>query len=384
MSPEQASGGALDGRSDLFSVGILAWELFTGSRPFDGESDLQTLDRLRFHDPGSLGDQSTDAPPEIVDVVDRLLSKDPSLRPATAAEAIVTLKGLFLRRGHIVSSREVATWVEEVLSSLPESLREHPISALSLEEALLLPMGGTHNPKTDTVSMIDASGSALGVGELSTSASWGSGRLPSSDELSASPSTLGPRRRRGRLVVLLVGLNLLLLGSVALLVWQQSASLESNQAPQVPTSIEGQRAPKPAGTLAPFPQQNPTFDPALTDEIPLSQSPSAPPATQAPALPAPRAAPSATSVKSRSPGRASAGVHGRRGRVVFRFYPASSKVHIDGRALATGSSNVVSQELDAGRHRLLLVGPEGVRRSETFEVKPGKTTNLTTLHVTAR
>ena len=84
-------------------------------------------------------------------------------------------------------------------------------------------------------------------------------------------------------------------------------------------------------------------------------------------------------------GRApSAVVQGGKGRVVFRFYPASSKVVLDGRTLDTGGSNVVNRELSEGRHRLLLIGPDGAQRKDSFVIKSGKTTNLTTLHVTAR
>ena len=171
MSPEQASGGELDGRSDLFSVGVLAWELFAGSRPFDGESSLSTLDRTRHHDPGSLADSCTDAPPEVVDVVDRLLAKSSDDRPSSATEAIRTLKGLFLRRGVIVGSREVSDWLSELLATVPEGLRDPGSSAFSLEEALQLPMADgseAQPPKTATVSMVEGAAGELGLLELST------------------------------------------------------------------------------------------------------------------------------------------------------------------------------------------------------------------------
>ena len=57
---------------------------------------------------------------------------------------------------------------------------------------------------------------------------------------------------------------------------------------------------------------------------------------------------------------------------------------LDGRTLDTGGSNVVNRELTEGRHRLLLIGPDGAQRKDAFQIKAGKTTNLTTLHVKAR
>ncbi len=388
MSPEQAAGEELDGRSDLFSVGVLAWELFVGTRPFDGEASLATLDRIRSHDPGSLADACEEAPPEVVDVVDRLLAKDREARPGSATEAIRTLKGLFLRRGVLVGSREVSAWLSELLETVPESLRDPGNSPFSLEEALQLPMvalpGGSAT-KTATVSMVEGSPAASVPLELSTVAPTKPGLAPTTAELGELPPTLGPTRRRGRLVGLLVAMNLLLLASVAVLVWQQSSGppVEEPQKLGVPrtssTMVEKplRPAPKPQATRAV------AVDPPKTVEAPGEEEPSAvavEPATR-------KVAPSRSSARAGGvrAGRApSAAVQGGKGRVVFRFYPASSKVVLDGRTLDTGGSNVVNRELSEGRHRLLLIGPDGAQRKDSFVIKSGKTTNLTTLHVTAR
>ena len=88
MSPEQAKGGELDARSDLFSVGVVAWELLAGARPFDASSDLLTLDRVRFHDPGPLAAAAPDLPADVCAVVDKLLQKDPEARYDGAAAAL--------------------------------------------------------------------------------------------------------------------------------------------------------------------------------------------------------------------------------------------------------------------------------------------------------
>jgi serine/threonine protein kinase len=96
MSPQQAAGAELDGRSDLFSAGVVAWELLTGTRPFDGASDLLTLDRVRFHDPGSI-ERVADVPEDLARIIDRLLAKDPnaprSKRCATTSSAPASCAG---------------------------------------------------------------------------------------------------------------------------------------------------------------------------------------------------------------------------------------------------------------------------------------------------
>lgn len=388
MSPEQAAGGPLDGRSDLFSVGVLAWELFAGARPFDGESHLATLDKTRLHDPGSLADSCAEAPPEVVDVVDRLLAKAPQDRPSSATEAIRTLKGLFLRRGVLVGSREVSDWISQVLATVPEDLRDPGRSAFSLEEALRLPMGegpGDAPPKTATVSMVESVPADLGLPDLSTVAPTKPGRTPTTAELGHLPPTIGPVRRRGRLVGLLVSLNVLLLVSVAVLVWQQSGGPPVEASDQLGVPKMSPPAPSPPPRAAPTPRRDSgsTAGARTPEAIPVEPS-STPRSTHPEPRPPSRPEPSGKSSSSVTSGRSAAATQGAKGRVVFRFYPASSKVVLDGRTLDTGGSNVVNRELSEGRHRLILIGPAGGKRSYTFQIKSGKTTNLTTLHVTAR
>jgi serine/threonine-protein kinase len=85
MSPEQAMGEPLDFKSDLFSFGILAYQLLCGAHPF-GETDnkLQLMQRIISHPPISPTKRNPDLPPEICDLLGQLLSKNTERRPATA------------------------------------------------------------------------------------------------------------------------------------------------------------------------------------------------------------------------------------------------------------------------------------------------------------
>jgi serine/threonine-protein kinase len=86
FSPEQARGEPLDRRSDVFSLGIVAWELLTGVRLFRTDDQLKTLDRV-LHEPIPRVDTLRDAVPSgLADVVARALERDPNDRYATALE----------------------------------------------------------------------------------------------------------------------------------------------------------------------------------------------------------------------------------------------------------------------------------------------------------
>lgn len=84
MSPEQASGRKVDHRSDLFSLGVLVYELTTGHSPFIGQNLLDTLRRVMLERPRPIASLHPEAPAALVSLVDGLLDKDPERRPQSA------------------------------------------------------------------------------------------------------------------------------------------------------------------------------------------------------------------------------------------------------------------------------------------------------------
>jgi serine/threonine protein kinase len=68
MSPEQASGEALDARSDIFSFGVVFYEMLAGRRPFTGKTDLETLQTIIHVEPQPLGEE---APPALRGLVEK-------------------------------------------------------------------------------------------------------------------------------------------------------------------------------------------------------------------------------------------------------------------------------------------------------------------------
>lgn len=86
MSPEQAQGMDTDHRSDLFSLGIVFYEMVTGKRPFQGEHDSALLYTIVSVDPVPPSTIRQEVSPELEMIILRLLEKDPSKRYQSAAE----------------------------------------------------------------------------------------------------------------------------------------------------------------------------------------------------------------------------------------------------------------------------------------------------------
>jgi len=94
MSPEQAGGGEIDHRSDLFSLGILLYEMTTGVQPFDDESPINSLVKLASHNPPPAHEVHPEVPIELSDLIGSMMARNTSKRPASAREVLVVLRRL--------------------------------------------------------------------------------------------------------------------------------------------------------------------------------------------------------------------------------------------------------------------------------------------------
>ena len=94
MSPEQAKGKKVDERTDIFSLGVVLYEMLTGRAPFAGDSVAETFAKLIEHEPEPIDTYLPSVPEEMQQVVSRMLEKSPENRYQSVREAADDLKAL--------------------------------------------------------------------------------------------------------------------------------------------------------------------------------------------------------------------------------------------------------------------------------------------------
>jgi serine/threonine protein kinase/formylglycine-generating enzyme required for sulfatase activity/dienelactone hydrolase len=94
MSPEQARGEDVDLRSDLWSFGVVLYEMITGRMPFRGEHESAMMYSIMNESPGPIGPLRADTPPALIQIVNKALAKDLSSRYPSADEIIAELTAM--------------------------------------------------------------------------------------------------------------------------------------------------------------------------------------------------------------------------------------------------------------------------------------------------
>lgn len=131
MSPEQCRGEPIDARSDLFSTGVVLYELLSGTRPFTGRNVTEIAVQVMSGTPPDLRVLRPELPASMVAVVQRSLSKEPEQRFPSAAAMAAALRGSLraVQRGAedptVAIPRPQATFNQATLSTVERKLAQH-------------------------------------------------------------------------------------------------------------------------------------------------------------------------------------------------------------------------------------------------------------------
>lgn len=113
MSPEQASGGHLDPRSDLFSLGLVMYELLTGQKAYQGKTLAEKLDQVRAARFPSARSLMPTLPVALEHILGRLLSASPDDRYPSASDLYEDLTGFMFSECGVVTAQALGSWLRD-------------------------------------------------------------------------------------------------------------------------------------------------------------------------------------------------------------------------------------------------------------------------------
>jgi serine/threonine-protein kinase len=365
MSPEQAAGQPLDPRSDLFSVGTVLYEMLTGVRPFDADTDLRTLERIRNEVAAPIDRLRPGLPPGVVELVRWCHSKQPGDRPESAHALRRRVLDVSVEAGARVTRQDVAELVRRMLTDGK--------AGLSLDQALALQLGSAVPAGPERTATAEAIGSTppkpaapspAASNATSSSTVPALAHTPSTGteaSVTASQAVVVAHPRSVRVLQVAV---VLLCVAVSALLWlgyhllQKTTELRLAAASEEPASPE-----RPAGGSASTQPVlgSPVAATALDDASATLQR--APVSPRAPAPGRLERRPLAALVQRSAPAASGAAAPNDEVRTVtIRATPSSALISVDGDAPKRGPRRV---PLEAGRKAQVVATLEGHAEQRT-------------------
>lgn len=170
MSPEQVECEELDGRSDIFSLGIILWELLANDQLFNDKSEIKILQKVKACEIPSIQRLNASVPAELASIIEKALSKDRNQRYQNAADLSHDLN-LLLRRNHPnFSKKDFGNLIKGIfqaqsseltakLSNIASIPYESPKTLVVLEELTRVPASAPSLPVQSAIELPDGLGS---------------------------------------------------------------------------------------------------------------------------------------------------------------------------------------------------------------------------------
>ena len=134
MSPEQCRGQRLDRRSDLFSLGVMMFELTVGRRPFRGDNDFTIMEQIVHGEAPAPSSIIAGYPPELEAIVGKLLAREPAARYATAEDMLHELEPTLAQHRLWASSNTVRKYMRVVFADRVDAWERASNEGVSLED----------------------------------------------------------------------------------------------------------------------------------------------------------------------------------------------------------------------------------------------------------
>jgi serine/threonine protein kinase len=279
MAPEQLEAGDIDRRVDVFTAGIVLWEMLAGKRLMAAESTAKTLMRLLKEPIPHLAEFVAGIDPELDRIVARALQRDPAARYQTAGEMRNALDRYLVESGHFVRHEDLGQMVSDLFrdarASMRHAISEHLAHTSAFPESGTVPVGNEVLAAVQSPHIVDPALQPASMSGISVS------RTLNSVYAAPPPATgvvpVAPPAKDFRLQSAVMGAIALSLLAVAFAVVERTRS-SPIAVPAPPTTLSAAAAPVATHTSAPA---NAATDPP-TPEPPRADSVPAPPAAGVP------------------------------------------------------------------------------------------------------
>ncbi len=350
MSPEQVRSKPMDARSDVFSVGVVMYELVTGRRLFKRDSEMKTLDAVISAVVPKPRRFDTSVPPEVEAVILKALSLRPEDRYPSAQEMQLAVEEVMIELQLPASSAHLAAFMQKIYGGEAEDEDKYAGRGSRSRSELMRKMESLPEVGDRAALKLERTASFTPMSGLKPAEP--SVREPTRNLL--MPRKAAPQKRRPWLMPAFVLMALLLGvgGYFAVSYLMKGATAEVEPAAALEPSVRPPPSPPPETRAEPEPEPRPEPKPEPQPET------------------RPEPVPQKTHKAKRPPRkRRRAAVKKPAGLITVTTEPPAD-IFMDGRKLGRGS--IERLKVKAGKHKLRVVARQGSRKTMTVAVKPGE------------